>query len=115
MGAWVSGKLDPSPGRAYIEKDLPAINALGIGSGLLSVLVFALYLDSEAVLGLYQNPALLWAAVPILIFWVSWIWMKSGRGEVDHDPIIFALKDAVSLVSGFLVLCLFMMSQLVST
>jgi hypothetical protein len=86
---------------------------LGVGSGLLSVLVFALYLDSESISGLYQNPEYLWAAVPVMIFWVSWVWIKSGRGEVNQDPIIFALKDRASLVSGALVLGLFLISQLV--
>ena len=113
LEAWKSGDIKSSPGRAYTESDLPAVNSLGIGAGLLSVLVFALYLDSESISGLYQNPEYLWAAVPVMIFWVSWVWIKSGRGEVNQDPIIFALKDRASLVSGALVLGLFLISQLV--
>jgi 4-hydroxybenzoate polyprenyltransferase len=111
LEGWVSGKLSVSPGRAYKEQDLPTINTLGIGSGLVSVLVFALYLDSDSLSGLYQNPMILWGAVPVLVFWISWVWIKSGRGEVDQDPIIFALKDKFSLVSGVLLLSLFMISQ----
>ncbi len=111
LEGWVSGKLSVSPGRAYQERDLPTINTLGIGSGLVSVLVFALYLDSDSLAGLYQNPMILWGAVPVLVFWISWVWIKSGRGEVDQDPIIFALKDRFSLVSGVLFLSLFMISQ----
>jgi hypothetical protein len=84
-----------------------------MGSGLLSVLVFALYLEGDSVSSLYPNPLLLWGAVPLLAFWVSWVWMKSGRSEVDQDPILFAVRDRVSLVSGFLLLFLFLISQLV--
>lgn len=113
LEAWKSGGMKSSPGRAYTGSDLPAVNSLGVGSGLLSVLVFALYLDSESISGLYQNPEYLWAAVPVMIFWVSWVWIKSGRGEVNQDPIMFALKDRASLVSGALVLGLFLISQLV--
>lgn len=113
LEAWKSGDVKYSPGRAYAESDLPAVNSLGIGAGLLSVLVFSLYLDSDSISGLYQNPEYLWAAVPVMVFWVSWVWIKSGRGEVNQDPIIFALKDIASLVSGALVLGLFLISQLV--
>ena len=111
LEGWVSGKLSVSPGRAYKERDLPTISTLGIGSGLVSVLVFALYLDSDSLSGLYQNPMILWGAVPVLVFWISWVWIQSGRGEVDQDPIIFALKDRFSLASGVIFLSLFMISQ----
>jgi 4-hydroxybenzoate polyprenyltransferase/phosphoserine phosphatase len=111
LEGWVSGKLSVSPGRAYKERDLPTISTLGIGSGLVSVLVFALYLDSDSLSGLYQNPMILWGAVPVLVFWISWVWIQSGRGEVDQDPIIFAFKDRFSLASGVIFLSLFMISQ----
>jgi len=113
LGAWELEGQKLSPGRAYLGTDLPTVKTLGMGSGLLSVLVFALYLEGDSVSSLYPNPLLLWGAVPLLAFWVSWVWMKSGRGEVDQDPILFAVRDRVSLVSGFLLLFLFLISQLV--
>jgi 4-hydroxybenzoate polyprenyltransferase len=113
LGAWErEGRM---LGRAYLGKDLPTVTTLGLGSGLLSVLVFALYLEGDSVSSLYQNPILLWGAVPLITFWVSWVWMKLGRGEVDQDPILFALRDRVSLVSGLLLLSLFLVSHLVTT
>lgn len=98
--------------RAYEIRDLPIVNSLGIGSGLVSTLVLALYLDSETVTLLYAAPQFLWLSVPLLTFWISWVWLKSGRGEVDHDPILFALKDRVSVVSGVLFLFIFIISQI---
>jgi 4-hydroxybenzoate polyprenyltransferase len=102
-----------SNGRAYEIRDLPIVNGLGIVSGLVSVLVFALYLDSETVTRLYGASQALWFAVPVLVFWVSWVWVRTGRGEVTEDPILFALKDKASLLSGGAILVIFIIAQLV--
>jgi 4-hydroxybenzoate polyprenyltransferase len=98
--------------RAYEVRDLTIVNSLGTASGLVSVLVFALYLDSETAESLYLSYQALWLAVPVLTFWISWVWMKAGRGEVDHDPVLFALKDRASLISGFLLLSTFVVAQM---
>lgn len=100
-------------GRAYEIRDLPIVNGLGIVSGLVSVLVFALYLDSDTVTSLYGASQALWFAVPVLAFWVSWVWVRTGRGEVTEDPILFAIKDKASLFSGAVILGIFIFAQLV--
>ena len=64
------------------------------------MLVLALYLNSDSVLGLYQNTALVWAAIPILLFWISWMWMQANRGNMNDDPLVFAVKDKTSLMAG---------------
>ena len=89
-------------GRGYLTSDAPIIQMLGISAGYLSVLVLALYLNSSAVLALYQLPESIWAAVPILLFWVSWMWMQAHRGLMNDDPLVFAVKDKSSLVAGAL-------------
>ena len=81
------------------------------GAGLISVLVFALYLDSPVVGNLYETSQLLWGAVPILAFWISYVWVRTGRGEVDQDPVLFAIRDKVSLISGSLLLAVFLIAQ----
>jgi len=102
-------------GRAYKIRDLPTVNALGVAAGLVGVLVFALYLDSDTVKDLYGTSQALWFAVPVLTFWISWVWVRAGRGEVSEDPILFALKDRASLLSGFAFLAIFIIAQLVIT
>ena len=102
-------------GRAYEIRDLPILNSLGVASGLVSVLVFALYLDSDTVRILYDTSEALWFAVPVLTFWISWVWVRAGRGEVDEDPILFALKDKASLLSGLACLGVFIIGQVVLT
>jgi len=42
----------------------------------------------------------MWASVPIMLFWISWVWMKAHRGQMHDDPLIFALRDKASLIAG---------------
>ena len=85
-------------GRGYGVDDLPLINSMGIASGYLSVLVVALYINSEKVLSVYQYPEVLWIFCPALLYWISRIWLKTSRGEMDEDPIVFAIKDRISWI-----------------
>ena len=84
-------------GRGYLVSDAPLLQILGVSSGYISTLVVALYLRSENVMVLYSQPFAIWFLIPILLFWVSWVWLKSSRGEMHDDPIIFAAKDKTSL------------------
>ncbi|WER45175.1 UbiA family prenyltransferase [Cupriavidus sp. WKF15] len=87
-------------GRGYYTSDAQLIQSLGIGAGYASVLVLALYLNSDSVLVLYSTPEFMWGAVPIMLFWVSWMWMKAHRGQMHDDPLIFAVKDRASQLAG---------------
>ncbi len=94
----------PGPvGRGYVAGDLELVAMLGISSGFLSVLVMALYVKSPEV-GLYENPKLLLLMCPLLMFWVSRVWLLAHRGQMHDDPVVFALKDGVSYVIGALAL-----------
>lgn len=83
-------------GRAYGVSDIQVISNLGVGSGLISVLVLALYLNSKQVSTLYTHPSILWVLTLPLIYWISRLWILAGRGEIHSDPIVFALKDKAS-------------------
>ncbi len=87
-------------GRGYLTRDLPLVLSLGVCAGYLAVLVLAMYLNSEEVLLLYQTPEVVWGAVLVLLFWVSWIWLHAHRGNMHDDPLVFAIKDRSSLVAG---------------
>lgn len=89
-------------GRGYFTSDAPLIQTMGVTSGYASVLVLALYLNSDAVVKLYKMPEFIWGAVPIMLFWVSWMWMQAHRGNMHDDPLVFAVKDKASLLAGFL-------------
>lgn len=94
-----SGKKEIQ-GRAYFTSDAQLVQILGVTSGYISSLVLALYLNSTTVLQLYRTPEFIWAAVPIMLFWVSWMWMQASRSKMHDDPLVFALKDKVSLCCG---------------
>ena len=44
----------------------------------------------------------LWFLCPILLYWVSRIWLLAKRGQLPGDPVAFAVRDPVSLLSGAL-------------
>jgi 4-hydroxybenzoate polyprenyltransferase len=87
-------------GRGYLTSDAPLVQMLGIAAGYAAVVVLSLYLNSDAVLMLYRAPEIVWGAVPVILFWVSWIWMQAHRGKMHDDPLVFAVKDRASLVAG---------------
>jgi 4-hydroxybenzoate polyprenyltransferase/phosphoserine phosphatase len=89
-------------GRGYYTSDASLIQSIGLASGFCSILVFVLYLNSPEVMALYNSPEIIWLCIPILIYWQSWMWLSAHRGEMHDDPIIFAIKDKHSLMSGFL-------------
>jgi 4-hydroxybenzoate polyprenyltransferase len=89
-------------GRGYLTSDAPLIQTMGVVSGYTSAVVLSLYLNSEAVLRLYRTPELIWGAVVVLVYWVSWIWLRASRGQVHDDPLVFAIKDKASLIAGLI-------------
>ncbi len=95
----LSGK-QKAHGRGYYTSDASLLQTMGITSGYAAVLVLAFYLNSDAVIKLYQSPEFVWGTVPVLLFWISWMWMKAHRGEMHDDPLVFAVKDKASLLAG---------------
>lgn len=85
-------------GRGYRQNDYDIISNLGVGSGLLSILVVLLYLQSNVVQNLYKRPDLLWLLTPVLLYWVSLIWLRTSRDLISDDPVIYAIKDRSSWV-----------------
>jgi hypothetical protein len=98
-------------GRGYMVSDQSLIQTLGVTAGYAAVLVLALYLHSDSVLTLYAQPELIWLAVPLMLFWVSWIWLNAHRGQMHDDPIVFAIKDKASLSVAGLVLMSFVIAS----
>jgi len=93
--------LEQSPaGRGYLGLDLTKIGALGVSSGMISVLVLALYVQSPDVLLLYHRPKYLLLLCPLLIYWIGRIWTLANRGAITGDPIVFTLKDIRSYALG---------------
>ncbi len=81
------------PGRGYVTKDLEAVCIAGMCSGFLSSLVLALYINSESVQLLYRQPIFLWGLQPILLYYISRLWVICRRGELGEDPIQYTARE----------------------
>jgi hypothetical protein len=63
-------------------------------------MVLALYIQDPNTAALYRNPQIIWMACPLLLYWISRTWMLTYRGEMHDDPVVFAIRDRVSLAVG---------------
>lgn len=90
------------PGRGYTTVDLDTVSIAGLCSGFLSALVLALYIDSQSVQLLYRDPALLWGLQPILLFYITRLWIICRRGELTEDPIQYTATELSTYGAAFL-------------
>jgi 4-hydroxybenzoate polyprenyltransferase len=93
-------------GRSYVRSDLPLVTQMSIASGYLSVLVIALYFNSDAVRELYDRTQFLWGIPLILLYWISRMVMMTHRGWMHDDPIVYAVRDRMSQICVGLILLL---------
>jgi 4-hydroxybenzoate polyprenyltransferase len=89
--------------RGYLRGDREWLGSMGGASGYLSVLVLALYISSDQVVALYRTPILLWLICPLLLFWVSRMWLLAYRGRLHEDPIVATTRDPLSYLIGAIV------------
>jgi 4-hydroxybenzoate polyprenyltransferase/phosphoserine phosphatase len=96
--------LAATHGRGYLAADLEQIRCFGTASATAAVVVFSLYISRHAEVVLYKHAGRLWLIVPLMLYWLYRVWLLGSRGEMDEDPVIFALRDRVSLAVGACVL-----------
>ncbi|MEY4582160.1 MAG: hypothetical protein RL701_6863 [Pseudomonadota bacterium] len=89
--------------RDYYKIDLNMVGVMGPASGFLAALVFSVYVEMGSHRGAYREPQLLWLVVPVLLYWVTRVWILTGRGQMQDDPVKFALKDRNSLLCGVVI------------
>jgi len=86
-------------GRGYRLDDLPVITQMAISSGMVSILVLALYINDPVTKAHYTSPTLLWGVCVLLLFWISRVILVTHRGKMDDDPLVFAVSDRTSLAT----------------
>lgn len=106
------GDKDKSAGRGYYPDDFELLASLGGASGYIAVMVLALYINDTAATKLYATPEWMWVACPLLLFWLSRVWLLAHRGQMHDDPIVFALRDGVSRWCGVAFLIVFALAAL---
>jgi 4-hydroxybenzoate polyprenyltransferase len=87
-------------GRGYRVEDLNVLFPLGAAAGYGAVFVVTLYLSSPEMAALYAHPSRLWLICPLLLYWISRVLVLANRGEMHDDPIIFAMTDRISWLTG---------------
>lgn len=89
---------DHAKARAYELDDEELLAAMGIASGYLAVLVMALYIATDKARTLYSSRELLWFLCPLLLYWISYVWLTAHRGRMPGDPVAFATGDRTSRI-----------------
>jgi 4-hydroxybenzoate polyprenyltransferase/phosphoserine phosphatase len=97
--------------RGYRVQDMDLLVSMGNASGFLSVLVLALYIDTEKAHLLYGRHHLIWLLCPLLLYWIGYIWLTAHRGRMYDDPLVFALKDRVSLIVFLCMIAIFVLAM----
>ena len=100
-------------GRDYVPADIPIIVGAGLSSGFLAVLVFALYINTPPILEYYPRQEFLWGICLVLVYWIMRIWFLAARNEMQDDPVLFAVKDRISLIAGLVVVGLLLAARYV--
>ena len=92
----------PTNGRGYLLDDIEQIRAFGTSAAYASVVVLLVYI-SNLDTHLYHNPGRLWLLLPVLLLWISQLWLLAAHGELNEDPVVYAITDKRSLLMGVLV------------
>ncbi len=94
-----------SKGRGYHVEDIEQLRSFGSASAYASVVVFTLYISNLSnAHELYQHSTRLWLLVPVLLLWLSRLWLLASRGQLDEDPVVYAITDKRSLALGAIVI-----------
>ena len=89
-----------SNGRGYLLNDIEQIRSFGTASAFASVVIFSVYIGQPETHDLYHHHGRMWLMTPLMILWLCRVWLLASRGELDEDPVVFALTDRMSLLMG---------------
>jgi 4-hydroxybenzoate polyprenyltransferase/phosphoserine phosphatase len=90
-------------GRGYHIADIEQLRSFGTASGYVSVAIIMLYISNLDAAQLYHHTKRLWLLVPILLLWISRLWLLASRGKLNEDPVVYAITDKRSLLLGAIV------------
>jgi len=90
--------------RSYELSDAELLAFSGTASGYAAVLVLSLYIASGAVKVLYSTHQVLWLVCPLLLYWNGYLWLIAHRGQMFHDPLMFAVRNRTSRILILLML-----------
>jgi 4-hydroxybenzoate polyprenyltransferase len=89
--------------RSYQPSDVQLLGSLAASSAYLSVVLLALYINSPEAHHLYRRTQFLWPLCLVIIYWLSRMILIANRGQLHDDPIVFAVQDRASWMTGIAV------------
>jgi hypothetical protein len=72
------------------------VAGVGLASGYLSTLILALYVLTPQAHAQFRSPEVLWGLCPLLIYWITRVWIYGRRGRIPDDPALVVLEDRAS-------------------
>lgn len=96
--------MSATVGRDYHITDLRVLWPLGVGTAISAVVIFGLFISAPETQTRYSTPQILWVVDIGLIYWLGRLWIKTSRGEMHDDPIVYAIKDRTSRLTVFCML-----------
>jgi 4-hydroxybenzoate polyprenyltransferase/phosphoserine phosphatase len=109
--------LEPAPDhhgdsrRGYRSEDSAILTTFGVASAFSSSVVLALFVNSASAFQQYDSPEMLWALVPLILFWQLRLWLSTVRGYMHDDPIVYASADWVSWLVAVAVLAVVLLAS----
>lgn len=102
---------DATQGRDYRVADLVVLWPLGVGAALSAVVVFGLFISAPETQVRYGTPQILWLVSIGLVYWLARLWVKTSRGEMHDDPVIYALRDHGSRITVMAMVALMLVAH----
>lgn len=96
----VASGRDKASGRGYGTGDIEQLRALGTSSAFAAVVVLSMYISNLTAAHLYTHMSRLWLIEPVLILWISRVWLLASRGQLHEDPVVYAITDRMSWLLG---------------
>ncbi|MEJ6007955.1 UbiA family prenyltransferase [Paucibacter sp. AS339] len=101
-------------GRDYQVEDLVILWPLGVGASLCSVVIFGIYIATPGAVSNYSSPQALWLVGIGLLYWISRLWVKTARGEMHDDPIVYASRDFGSRFAALAMIAVTIMARFIA-
>jgi len=108
-----SGSRQATRAGAYRPGDQDILASFGLAGGYLSAAILALYAVTPDAQAAFRTPEALWLLCPLLLYWISRVWIFARRGRIPEDPILFALKDPASRYAALASVAIFLLAALV--
>lgn len=99
-------------GRGYTVAELPLVLSAGVAAAVAATMIFVVYLVEEKFpTGIYTRPQWLWLIFPLLTYWIMRVWRLAVLDRLHEDPVLFALRDRLSLAMGAVMMGLVLLAR----